>query len=438
MKITGIIAEYNPFHRGHKYQIDYCKKKLHSDYVIVAMSGDYVQRGTPALLPKHARAEMALRCGADLVLELPVSVSTASAEAFAMGAVSMLDGLHVIDHLCFGSEYGEISALQELATVLVSEPKEYRMFLKKFLSAGCSFPSARSQALVEYFKNPHNFEGDTFDGILTPLLNQITQILNSPNNILGIEYCKALNRLKSNIKPVTLKRQGMGYHDTLTAVSSAHTVSADISGKNVPFVSASAIRDLLDSDLTQETIAQISAQVPDEVSSFFVSSLQNNGYLNEEVLNDLLIYLIMYADAESLSQYLDVSGDLAERIINCRNEISGFTQAAFLLKTKELTQTRIQRALLHSILQIRKVPLSVPYARVLGFRKESSPLLKSIKKSSVIPMFTKLADADVLLDEAGKRLLNETTAASNLYEKLLCKKNGQKFIHEYQKQIVIL
>ena len=437
MKVTGIIAEYNPFHRGHKYQIDYCKKGLHSDYVVVAMSSDYVQRGTPALLPKHARAEMALRCGADLVLELPVLVSTASAEAFAMGAVSMLDGLHVIDHLCFGSEYGEVSALQELAAVLVSEPEEYRLFLKNFLSAGCSFPSARSQALVEYFKNPHNFTGDTFDGVLTPLLNQITQILNSPNNILGIEYCKALNRLKSNIKPVTLKRQGMGYHDTLTAVSSAHTVSADISGKNVPFASASAIRDLLDSDLTQETIAQISAQVPDEVSSFFVSSLQNNGYLNEEVLDDLLIYRIMYADAESLSQYLDVSGDLAERIINCQNEISGFTQAASLLKTKELTQTRIQRALLHAILQIRKAPLTVPYARVLGFRKESSPLLKEIKKNSALPMLTKLADADALLDESGKRLLSETTAASNLYEKLLCKKNDQKFVHEYQKQLVI-
>jgi len=108
MKVTGIIAEYNPFHRGHKYQIDYCKKELHSDYVVVVMSGDYVQRGTPALLPKHVRAEMALRCGADLVLEMPVSVSTASAEAFAMGAVSMLDGLHVTDYLCFGSEYGEV------------------------------------------------------------------------------------------------------------------------------------------------------------------------------------------------------------------------------------------------------------------------------------------------------------------------------------------
>ena len=119
MKVTGIIAEYNPFHKGHKYQIDYCKKKLNSDYVIVAMSGDYVQRGTPALLPKHVRAEMALRCGADLVLEMPVSVSTASAEAFAMGGVSMLDGLHIVDSLCFGSEYGEVSALMELAEILV-------------------------------------------------------------------------------------------------------------------------------------------------------------------------------------------------------------------------------------------------------------------------------------------------------------------------------
>ena len=146
MNVTGIIAEYNPFHRGHKYQINYCKKELQADYVIVVMSGDYVQRGTPALLPKHLRAEMALRCGADLVLEMPVSVSTASAETFAMAGVSILDNLHVVDQLCFGSEYGEVSALQELAAVLVKEPKEYRVLLKTFLSEGLSFPAARSQS----------------------------------------------------------------------------------------------------------------------------------------------------------------------------------------------------------------------------------------------------------------------------------------------------
>ena len=167
MNVTGIIAEYNPFHRGHKYQINYCRKELQADYVIVVMSGDYVQRGTPALLPKHLRAEMALRCGADLVLEMPVSVSTASAETFAMAGVSILDNLHVVEQLCFGSEYGEVSALQELAAVLVKEPKEYRVLLKTFLSEGLSFPAARSQALIEYFKDPHHFEGDDFDGILT-------------------------------------------------------------------------------------------------------------------------------------------------------------------------------------------------------------------------------------------------------------------------------
>lgn len=435
MKVTGIIAEYNPFHRGHKYQIDYCKKKLNSDYVIVAMSGDYVQRGTPALLPKHVRAEMALRCGADLVLEMPVSVSTASAEAFAMGGVSMLDGLHIVDSLCFGSEYGEVSALMELAEILVEEPEEYRQLLKEFLSNGLSFPSARCQALTEYFKNPHNFTGDDFDGVLTPLLNQIVQILNSPNNILGIEYCKALLRLKSNIKPVTLKRQGMGYHETLAETDGSDRFSCTDGNT---FASASAIRELLKATLTPETISRIASQVPDEISLLLASSLQRNGFLTEDALDPLLSYCILKENADSFCSYLDVSRDLAERIMNRSNELNGFLQAASFLKTKELTQSRIQRALLHIILGIREVPATVPYARVLGFRRESSTLLKEIKDSSSIPLITKLADANSLLDESGRSLLYETVFSSNLYEKLLCRKNGRNFVHEYQKQLVIL
>ena len=435
MKVTGIIAEHNPFHKGHKYQIDYCKKKLNSDYVIVAMSGDYVQRGTPALLPKHVRAEMALRCGADLVLEMPVSVSTASAEAFAMGGVSMLDGLHIVDSLCFGSEYGEVSALMELAEILVEEPEEYRQLLKEFLSNGLSFPSARCQALTEYFRNPHNFTGDDFDGVLTPLLNQIVQILNSPNNILGIEYCKALLRLKSNIKPVTLKRQGMGYHETLAETDGSDRFSCTDGNT---FASASAIRELLKATLTPETISRIASQVPDEISLLLASSLQRNEFLTEDALDPLLSYCILKENADSFCSYLDVSRDLAERIINRSNELNGFLQAASLLKTKELTQTRIQRALLHIILGIREVPATVPYARVLGFRKESSALLKEIKDSSSIPLITKLADANSLLDESGRSFLYETVFASNIYEKLLCQKSSRNFVHEYQKQLVIL
>ena len=435
MKVTGIIAEYNPFHKGHKYQIDYCKKKLNSDYVIVAMSGDYVQRGTPALLPKHVRAEMALRCGADLVLEMPVSVSTASAEAFAMGGVSMLDGLHIVDSLCFGSEYGKVSALMELAEILVEEPEEYRQLLKEFLSNGLSFPSARCQALTEYFRNPHNFTGDDFDGVLTPLLNQIVQILNSPNNILGIEYCKALLRLKSNIKPVTLKRQGMGYHETLAETDGSDRFSCTDGNT---FASASAIRELLKATLTPETISRIASQVPDEISLLLASSLQRNGFLTEDALDPLLSYCILKENADSFCSYLDVSRDLAERIMNRSNELNGFLQAASFLKTKELTQSRIQRALLHIILGIREVPATVPYARVLGFRRESSTLLKEIKDSSSIPLITKLADANSLLDESGRSFLYETVFSSNLYEKLLCQKSSRNFVHEYQKQIVIL
>ena len=435
MKVTGIIAEYNPFHKGHKYQIDYCKKKLNSDYVIVAMSGDYVQRGTPALLPKHVRAEMALRCGADLVLEMPVSVSTASAEAFAMGGVSMLDGLHIVDSLCFGSEYGKVSALMELAEILVEEPEEYRQLLKEFLNNGLSFPSARCQALTEYFRNPRNFTGDDFDGVLTPLLNQIVQILNSPNNILGIEYCKALLRLKSNIKPVTLKRQGMGYHETLAETDGSDRFSCTDGNT---FASASAIRELLKATLTPETISRIASQVPDEISLLLASSLQRNEFLTEDALDPLLSYCILKENADSFCSYLDVSRDLAERIMNRSNELNGFLQAASFLKTKELTQSRIQRALLHIILGIREVPATVPYARVLGFRRESSTLLKEIKDSSSIPLITKLADANSLLDESGRSLLYETVFSSNLYEKLLCRKNGRKFVHEYQKQLVIL
>ena len=325
----------------------------------------------------------------------------------------MLDGLHIVDSLCFGSEYGEVSALMELAEILVEEPEEYRQLLKEFLSNGLSFPSARCQALTEYFRNPHNFTGDDFDGVLTPLLNQIVQILNSPNNILGIEYCKALLRLKSNIKPVTLKRQGMGYHETLAETDGSDRFSRTDGNT---FASASAIRELLKATLTSETISRIASQVPDEISLLLASSLQRNEFLTEDALDPLLSYCILKENADSFCSYLDVSRDLAERIINRSNELNGFLQAASFLKTKELTQSRIQRALLHIILGIREVPATVLYARVLGFRRESSTLLKEIKDSSSIPLITKLADANSLLDESGRSFLYETVFSSNLYK----------------------
>ena len=153
MQVVGIITEYNPFHRGHEYQIRYVRETLGADYVIVAMSGDFVQRGAPALMEKYLRAEMALLGGADLVLELPIQVSTASAEGFAAGGVSLLDGLGCVDELCFGSECGDTEILMETARILVAEPPVYRDFLQKNLRDGMSFPLARSRALTSYVAN---------------------------------------------------------------------------------------------------------------------------------------------------------------------------------------------------------------------------------------------------------------------------------------------
>ena len=189
MKVVGIIAEYNPFHRGHEYQIRYVRETLGADYVIVAMSGDFVQRGAPALMEKYLRAEMALLGGADLVLELPIQVSTASAESFAAGGVSLLDGLGCVDELCFGSECGDTEILMETARILVAEPPVYRDFLQKNLRDGMSFPLARSRALTSYVAKSAISDVSSGDGhFIFP--EQMDSILSSPNNILGIEYCK--------------------------------------------------------------------------------------------------------------------------------------------------------------------------------------------------------------------------------------------------------
>ena len=436
MKTAGIIAEYNPFHKGHEYQIRYTKEKLKADYVIVAMSGDYVQRGTPALISKHVRAEMALRCGADLVLEIPVSISTASAEAFAMGGVSLLDSLGVVDMLCFGSESGEISALRELAEILVEEPKEYKKLLKSFLSEGLTFPAARSQALTEYFKNPRNFNGDDFDGVLTPLLNEVTQILNTPNNILGIEYCKALLRLNSQIRPVTIRREGMGYHETTVPDGNSTVASPDLQSPTDFFASATAIRNLILRDSPDPDA--LASQIPGQAFPVFQKAVNSGEFLTENSLDSILSYCLMKENVKSLSSYMDVSEDLARRIINQQNLLLSFSQSVSVLKTRELTQTRIQRALLHIILNIHTAPTQIPFARVLGFRRESSELLSQIKKHSRIPLITKLADAQKLLDSEGNQILSETVFSSNLYEKLLCLKTGRKFCHQSQKQLIII
>lgn len=413
MNVTGIIAEYNPFHKGHQYQLSYAKEKLKADYIVIVMSGDYVQRGAPAFLPKHLRAEMALKNGADLVLELPVQSSAASAEFFAQGAVSLLDGIGAVTHLCFGSEEGELSGMISAARILNEEPKEYQELLRHFLSEGYSFPIARNQAFLRYSKRVSS----------SARPEEISRLLSSPNNILGIEYCRALLKRNSSIEPVTLKREGSDYHEK------------KLIPRQAP--SASAIRSFLYKSGHGSVYAALNDMIPGSALSLLLKALETNGFLTEKDFDLLLHYRLLTLSPKQMESFQELSSGLAQRIKKHLNEYKGFSQFAGLLKTKEITRTRIQRGLLHLLLGVQSPAREIPYARVLGFRREASPLLKEIKKRGEIPLITKAAGAPALLSADALCFMETNTAASNIYESVLCRKEGRAFVHEYQKPIVI-
>ena len=327
--ITGIIAEYNPFHKGHAYQIEQTRKLTGDRYVLVIMSGDFVQRGAPAVFDKYARTQMALLGGSDAVLELPSYFACGSAEYFAKGAVGILDALSCVDHLCFGSESGDALSCQKLGEILSREPEEFQNFLRQSLKEGLPFPAARKSALKKYLEARHDqsFSGDA-------LFSGIENLLDSPNNLLGIEYCKALSRLNSRISPVTVKREGAGYHDE---------------SLSQPLSSATAVRRLLTGpkyeDMPLEKL--LAYTQPNSVAAFTKDLLSWDLPVTEDDFSLLLKYRLLLHTPEELAGFADVSLDLARRIIRERNHFASFSQFISLLKTREMTYTRISRALLH-------------------------------------------------------------------------------------------
>ena len=394
MKVVGLIAEYNPFHNGHQFHIEQAKMLTGADYAVVVMSGDFVQRGEPAIMPKHLRAKSALHCGADLVIELPVSYATGSAEQFAFGAVSMLEKLGIIDTVCFGSECGDIAILSDIAGILTNESDEYKSSLQKHLRTGVSFPVAREMAIKELFPDK-NYD----------------QILGQPNNILGIEYIKALFKSNSNIKPYTITRKGSNYHDNALSQT---------------FSSATAIRLAIDTEELKHIHFQIPAATFDMMQKEYKKSFPI--YPNDFSL--LLKYRLLNETKESLCDYADVSEELANRIVNRRNEFIAFEQFCELLKTKELTYARISRALIHILLKCKKNDISdISYARVLGFRTDSTEVMSEIKKCGRISLVTKLANFK-------HPLLERDIYASYIYQSVVTEKFKTSFQNEYEHPLV--
>lgn len=405
MKIVGLITEYNPFHAGHLYHMQQARELTGADYCVVLMSGSFVQRGEPAIFDKYLRTKTALLAGADLVLEIPAAFSTASAHEFATYGVALLSAIGV-DAVVFGSECGQIEILKQAAYALNYESAEFQERLRKGLKAGLTYPQARAKALEME---------DTW-----------ASVLSSPNNILGIEYLRAAEDLHSLMEFYTISRKGSGYHEDTLADANFPSASAI---RGIIRNSLSKDKDLLDilaSHLPAVTHPAYTGAVPVFVDDF------------SELLNAAILQM------QATFSIADLSPELAARLAKPPYFPLSFEKRIQALKTRQLTYTRVSRALLHLALGMREEDISrwkdegyALYARILGFRRQSSPLLSCLHKKSSIPLITKMADASQSLAPSALALLEQEVYASHLYQTVRMKRSGV-FQNEYTEGLVFV
>ena len=344
MKIAAIISEYNPFHNGHKYQTEMLKKEY--DAVIAVMSGNFVQRGEIALCDKWSRTKLALLNGVDLVVELPVIYALNSAEKFAEGGVRLIDKMGVVDCLCFGSELGKIDEFYYAAEILNNEPQEVSEKINKFLDMGMSFPSAREKA---------------YEGIINP------ELLKSPNNILGVEYVKALKKIGSKVVAKTIKRIGAGYNDL---------------DYSTEFSSATAIRELIKEN---EDYKKYMPENSEEI-------IKNAEKFSEEKLINILKYVVLLNGKEYIGRISDVNEGLENKIFEAVKKGDSFENIARMIKSKRYTMSRIRRILYSVILDIGKDFKEPEYIRILGMNNIGKNVLKEMKEKATLPIVIKTAD----------------------------------------------
>ena len=405
MVTIGMIAEFNPFHKGHKYIIEKAKSITGADNVIIVCSGNYVQRGEPAIFDKTIRTRAALSSGADAVFELPVYYSTASAEEFARAGVKFLTDLGCVDYLCFGCETEHIKLLPLIANILEKEPENYKEYLKSFLAEGLSFPKARSNALKKYLHETKN---------LNP--NEIEITVKSPNNILAIEYIKAIKHFGSNIKPVAIKRVGADY------------ASLDVTDD---FVSATAIRNQL------KLGKNIDNLIPYDTTMYYENAKPI--FMNDF---DLLLGDALIND-NRFDTYLGVTEELSNRINNQKNSYTDIEHFLMQIDSKNNTRTSISRSLLHIMLNIKdsyvKDAINHNYftsARLLGINRGSN-LISIINDNSKIPLISKFATHYENAEGLDKKLLDIQLYADELYRLVYMIKYKEIIPNEFERQIVV-
>lgn len=402
MKTAAVIAEFNPFHNGHKHLFDTIRSKGY-ERIVVVMSGYFVQRGEPALVDPFVRTDIALKQGADLVLLIPTYYASSSAEFFAKGAVSVLCGLADIDALFFGCENDELSFFTRIASVLEEEPLGYRTLLKENLKNGEKFPIARKNALQSFLN----------------LTSDQIAALSMPNNILAIEYCRALLFFHSSITPVPVKREGENYH--------SQTISA--------YASASAIRNHL--LLAEPSFEIIKDSLPAYAYETLLGYQEQGHFLSAEDFSFLLNHCLQKEQDYCL--YADCNDALASRITKYNSEMLSFQELCDKLSTKEMTKSRVSRVLFHILLNLKQSTLlklkeeGFPtYLRVLGLRNGSgNVLLRELGNQLNRPIITRpsafhetgllqdLFDADLYASDLYRLVYHEKTA--KLLPKELCR-----------------
>lgn len=380
MAVFGIIAEYNPFHNGHMYQINKIKQSGEHT-VVVVMSPDVVQRGDFAMLSKFTRAKAALMCGADLVLEIPAVYALCTAEKFAYGAVKTLDALGCVDFLCFGSESGDLDSLLEAANLL--DDKKVDAEIKKQLSDGKTYAKARQNAVEGFSKSA-------------------SACLANPNDILAVEYIKSIKKIGSNIKPYPIIRKAVEHDSDKT---------------DAEFASASYLR---------ENIDELKKFVPKEALEIYKNSFENgekSGGLKELELS--LILKLRTMTLEQIKNLFDVSEGLENRIKRAANESATLEELCEKIKTKRYTMSRIRRILMYALLDIDSDAINseIDYIRVLGHNENGLELLS--KKSAKLPVITSLKRAEEISENAKKRVKIDEKI-SNAYSLTLENKKGAK------------
>ncbi|NLB80400.1 MAG: nucleotidyltransferase [Clostridiaceae bacterium] len=360
MKIVGIIAEYNPFHNGHLHQLNRAKELSDANYTVAVMSGSFVQRGEPAICNKWARSKMALSCGVDLVIELPTVYCAQSAEYFATGGVRLLDSIGA-DYISFGAEDDKIANLKAAAEVLVNESDEFRAFLANSLKDGKSFPAAREEAASKF---------------------GVSSVLYSPNNILAVEYIKALLKSKSNIIPIPVKRIGCG-HDKLGSASYIRNNMSKCD-EYMPNIAHELLQQEINNKRAPVTFKSLDNGVMAHLRSIPINQLAEISGVAEGIENRIKRAAIYHTTVEE--------------VISC-------------VKTRRYTYSRIRRIIINSLIGITNAEITKPpeYIRILGLNDRGREMLNKIKKTAKIPIITKVADANIT------QMLTYDILATNLY-----------------------